>query len=138
MADWARAGQRWVDSAGLGQQRYTEGIQASQVDVVARAISAQPKMLANVTQAITTGRWARGLQQVGTAGWKAAALAKASNYSTGITAGKAKYDTAMQTWGPVIDAAAASVHNMPNATFQDSINRMTAFSTALHNRKLAG
>lgn len=137
MADWARAGQRWSESASLGQTRYTEGIQATNVDVVARAIAAQPKMLANVTQAVTSGRWARGLQEVGTAGWKAAAVAKAGNYSTGIAAGKANYDKAMQTWGPVIDAAAAQVHNMPNNSFQDSINRMTAFSTALHNRKLA-
>lgn len=137
MADWARAGQRWVDSASIGQQHYTEGIQASQVDVVARAIAAQPKMLANVTQAITSGRWARGLQNRGTAGWKAAALAKAQNYSVGVQAGKGNYDAAMQTWGPIIDSAAASVHSLPNATFQDSIARMTSFATQLHNAKLA-
>lgn len=137
MADLTRTVQRWKDSAAIGQQRYTEGIQSSQVDVVARAIAAQPKMLANVTQAVTSGRWARGLQNTGTAGWKQAALAKANNYGTGIAAGGDKYQSAMQTWLPIIDSAAASVQAMPNASFADSIARMTAFSTALHNAKLA-
>lgn len=137
MADLARTVQRWKDSATLGQQRYTEGIQSSQVDVVARAVAAQPKMLANVTQAVTSGRWARGLQNVGTAGWKQQSLAKANNYATGIAAGGDKYQQAMTTWLPIIDSAAASVHGMPNTSFQDSIARMTAFSTALHNAKLA-
>lgn len=138
MADWARAGQRWLESASVGQTRYTEGIQSTQVDVVARAVQAQGKMLANVTQAVQSGRWARGLQNVGTQGWKAAAVAKANNYSTGINASKGKYDAAMQVWGPRIDAASASVQNMPNNSFADSLARMNAFATQLHNAKLQG
>lgn len=137
MADLATTVQRWKESASLGQTRYAEGVQASQVDVVGRAISAQPKLLANVTQAITSGRWARALSEVGTAGWKQQTLAKASNYATGIAAGGDKYQKAMQVWLPIIDSAAASVQGMPNTSFQDSINRMTAFATALHNAKLA-
>lgn len=136
MADLATTVQRWRDSAATGQTRYTEGIQATQVDVVARAVAAQPKMLANVTQAIQSGRWARRLQDRGTAGWKAAALAKAANYGTGIAAGEGAYQRAMQTWLPIIQSAAASVQGMPNDSFQASLNRMTAFATALHNAKL--
>lgn len=137
MADVARGVQRWKDSAAQGQQRYTEGIQATQVDVVGRAVAAQTKMLNNVTAAVTSGRWARGLQQVGTAGWKSASIAKANNYATGISASGDKYAQAAQVWYPIIDSAAASVHSMPNNSFADSIARMTAFSTALHNAKLA-
>lgn len=137
MADLATTVQRWRDSASQGQQRYTEGVQQTQVDVVGRAIAAQPKMLAGVQQAITSGRWARRLQERGTAGWKAATVAKAANYATGIAAGADDYQRAMQEWLPIIDSAAASVHAMPNASFADSLNRMTAFATALHNAKLA-
>lgn len=137
MADLATTVARWRDSASAGQQRYAEGVQATQVDVVGRAIAAQPKMLANVTQAITSGRWARRLSDVGTAGWKAATLAKASNYATGITAGVDSYQRAMQTWLPIIQSAAASVNAMPNASFADSIARMTQYATLLHNAKLA-
>jgi hypothetical protein len=137
MADLATTVARWRDSASAGQQRYTEGVQSTQVDVVQRAVAAQPKLLANVTQAITSGRWARRLQERGTQGWKTATIAKAANYATGIAAGVDDYQKAMQTWLPIIQSAAQSVQSMPNASFQDSLNRMTAFATQLHNAKLA-
>lgn len=137
MTDLATTVQRWQQGAGTGQQRYTEGVQATQKDVVALAINAQQKMLTNVTQAVTSGFWARRLQARGTAGWKSQTIAKAANWSVGIQAGLQDYQTAMQTWLPIIQAAAASVAGMPNATFQDSLNRMTAYATALHNAKLA-
>lgn len=137
MADLATTVQRWRESSAQGQARYTEGIQATQVDVVGRAVAAQPKLLANFQQSVNSGRWARGLQDRGTAGWKQAALAKAANYGVGIAAGADDYQRAMQTWLPIIQSAAASVQSMPNGSFQDSLNRMTAFATALHNAKLA-
>ena len=138
MADLATTVQRWKDAAGMGQARYVEGVQATTVDVVGRAITAQPKLLTNFNQAVTSGRWAAGLSAKGTAGWKAATVAKAANYATGIAAGAADFQTAMQVWLPIIQSAAASVQAMPNATFADSIQRMNAFATALHNAKLAG
>lgn len=137
MADLATTVQRWAAAAGAGQQRYVEGVQATQVDVVGRAIQAQPKLLNNFTQAVSSGFWARRLSERGTAGWKSATVAKAANWSVGIQAGQADYQAAMQTWLPIIQSAAASVQSMPRATFQDSINRMTAYATALHNAKLA-
>lgn len=137
MTDLATTVARWRDSASAGQTRYSEGVQATQVDVVGRAIAAQPKLLTNFQQAVTSGRWARNLQDRGTAGWKSATLAKASNYATGIAAGVDDYQRSMQTWLPIIQSAAASVQSMPNTSFADSIARMTAFATALHNAKLA-
>lgn len=137
MADLATTVQRWRDAASMGQARYVEGVQATQVDVVGRAISAQPKLLSNFQQAVTSGFWARRLSERGTAGWKAATVAKAANYATGIAAGVDDYQQAMQTWLPIIQSAAASVKGMPNTSFQDSLNRMTAFATALHNAKLS-
>lgn len=137
MADLATTVQRWRDSAGMGQTRYAEGVQATQKDVVALAVAAQPKLLANFQQAVTSGFWARRLQARGTQGWKTQTLAKANNYAVGIAAGAADYQVAMQTWLPIIASAAASVQQMPNTSFQDSLNRMTAFATALHNAKLA-
>jgi hypothetical protein len=138
MADLATTVQRWEQSASAGQTRYSEGVQATQVDVVGRAIAAQPKLLSGFQQAVTSGRWARRLSDVGTGGWKQQTLAKASNYATGIAAGTGKYQAAMQVWLPRIQSAAAQVQSMPNTSFQDSLNRMTAYATALHNAKLQG
>lgn len=137
MADLATTVARWRDSASQAQTRYTEGVQATQVDVVGRAIAAQPKMLQGYTQSVTSGRWARNLSEVGTAGWKQQTIAKAGNFATGIAAGVDKYQRAMSTWLPIIQSASASVQGMPNTSFQDSLNRMTQFATLLHNAKLA-
>jgi hypothetical protein len=137
MADLATTVQRWRDAASAGQTRYTEGVQATTVDVVGRAIAAQPKLLTNFQQAVSSGFWARRLSDVGTAGWKSKTIAKAANYAVGIAAGVEDYQRAMQTWLPIIQSAAASVQGMPNTSFQDSLNRMTAFATALHNAKLS-
>jgi len=137
MADLATTVQRWKDSASQGQQRFLEGVQSTTKDPTALAIAAQPKLLANVTQAITSGRWARNLAQVGAAGWKQATVAKANNYATGIAASGDKFSQAMQVWLPIIMSTAQSVQSMPNASFQDSLNRMTAFATQLHNAKLS-
>lgn len=137
MADLATTVERWASSSAQGQQRYTEGVQATNVDVVGRAVAAQPKLLANFQQAVTSGRWARNLQDRGTAGWKQATVAKAANYGVGIAAGRDAYQRAMTEWLPIIQSAAASVQAMPNASFQDSLARSNAFATALHNAKLA-
>jgi len=102
MADLATTVERWAGSAAGAQQRYTEGVQSSTVDVVARAIAAKAKLLTGFNQAVQSGRWERALGARGTAGWKAATIAKASNYSTGIAAGKDNYSKAMQTWLPIV------------------------------------
>lgn len=121
----------------MGQTRYAEGVQATQKDVVALAVAAQPKLLANFNQAVSSGFWARRLQARGTQGWKTQTIAKAANWAVGISAGEADFRTAMTIWLPIIQAAAASVQGMPNTSFQDSLNRMNAYATALHNAKLA-
>lgn len=137
MADLAQTVQRWAESAGTAQTRYSEGVQATQVDVVGRAVAAEAKLLSGFQQAVSSGYWRRRISEVGTPGWKAATVAKASNYATGIAAGRDRYQQAMQTWLPIIQSAAAQVQSMPNNSFQDSLNRMTAYATALHNAKLA-
>lgn len=127
--------QRWTQGAGAAQQRYSDGVQNTQVDVVGRAIQAQGALLSNFTQAVNSGRWARKLSEKGTAGWKQATQAKAANYATGIQAGQGNYQQAMSTWLPIIQSAAAQVQTMPSGTLQASIARSTAFMTALYNAK---
>jgi hypothetical protein len=138
MFDLQQAVQRWKDGASTGQTRFVEGVQATTVDPTQLAIAAQAKLLAGFNDAVQSGRWARNLASVGAAGWKQATLAKANNYSTGISAGAGNYQSAMQTWGPIIDSAASQVATMPNNSFADSLARMNAFATALHNAKLQG
>jgi hypothetical protein len=138
MADLNITVTRWQQSAGTAQTRFTEGVQATTKDPTALAIQAQAKMLQGFNEAIQSGRWQRNLSAVGQAGWKSATLAKANNYSTGIAAGAPKFQAAMQTWLPIINSASQQVQSMPNNSFADSLARMNAFATALHNAKLQG
>jgi hypothetical protein len=138
MADLQTTVQRWQQSAGTAQTRYTEGIQTTQSDPTQLAVAAQAKLLAGFNDAVQSGRWARNLQSGGKAYWQQQSLAKANNYSTGIAAGANAFQSAMQTWLPIINSAAQQVQTMPNNSFADSLARMNAFATALHNAKLQG
>jgi hypothetical protein len=132
IVDAQTAADRWVGSAGTAQSRYTEGIQATTVDPTALAVAQQAKLLQNFTASVQNGRWSRGLQRVGGAGWKAAAVAKASNFGTGFQAGRQKYLDAI---GPVLQVEAQlqqQISSMPNVTIQDAINRSAAWQMGLH------
>ncbi len=138
MADLATTVQRWQQSAGSAQTRFTEGVQGTTKDPTQLAIASQGKLLQAFNESVQSGRWARNLAAVGQAGWKSATLAKANNYSTGIAASGPKYQAAMSTWLPIINATAQQVSTMPNNSFADSLARMNAFATAMHNAKLQG
>lgn len=126
---------RWQAGAAAGQAAFSEGVQNTTVDVVGRAIAAQGAMLAGVQEAVTSGRWARELQRVGTSGWKEKTIAKAANYGVGVQAGAQNYSTAMQTWLPRITSAANAAKAMPGTTLQQRLARSTYFATTLYNAK---
>lgn len=133
----AEVAQRWVSSAAGAQQRFTDGVQSTQKDPTALAIQQQTKLSTNFAQAVSSGRWARNLGRVGKAGWQQATVAKAANYSTGIQASQGKYEAAI---GPVLQieqSLQSQIASMPKTTLQDSINRMAAWATGLHNWKLS-
>lgn len=132
IVDAATATDRWRSSASTAQARYTEGVQQTTKDPTQLAVNQQGKLVQNFNAAVQSGRWARGLQRVGKAGWQSSTLAKANNYATGINASADKYQAAI---GPVLQAEAqlqSQIAAMPNTTIQDSIARMTAWATGLH------
>jgi hypothetical protein len=133
--DLASVVQKWTGSAGTAQAAYVTGVETTTKDPVAAAVRAQPQLVQNFTQAVTSGRWARNLTAVGKSGWQAASVAKAGNYSTGIQAGAPKYEAAMTTWLPIINQAAATVNQMPSGSLANNLARSNAFATALYNRK---
>ena len=131
--DAGTVAQRWVNAAGCAQQRFVEGVGQTTKDPVQLAIAQVGKLTQNFNQAVSSGRWQRNLARVGKAGWQTATIAKASNYSTGIAASQEKYAAAI---GPVLAFEAqlqGTIAGMPKTTLQDSINRMAAWATGLHN-----
>lgn len=126
---------RWQQGAGGAQQAFTDGVQNTTVDVVGRAIQNQAGYVQGVLDAANSGRWAGNLQRVGTAGWKAKTVAKAANYGVGITAGADNYSSAMGTWLPRINSAAAAAKGMPGATIDQRIARSAYVQRTLYNAK---
>lgn len=134
--DPATAAARWEQGAAGAQQKWSDSIQNTQADQAGRAIAAQGVMAANFAQAVSSGRWARRVQESGgTQNWKSQSAKKAGNYGTGVSAGKDKYQTAMQTWLPITYANAAAVRQMPSGSLAASIARATQFITLMHNAK---
>ena len=125
----------WTTGAGGAQQKYVDGINNTSVDPTQRAIANQSALLSGFNNAVNSGFWARRLAAVGKAGWQSAAVAKAANYGTGITAGKDAYAAAMSTWLPIIDQTAAAAKNMPGGSLGNNLARANYFATQLYNRK---
>jgi hypothetical protein len=126
--DAATAAARWETGASGATGKWAEGIQSTQVDVAARAIQQQGVMAANFAQAVSSGRWARRLTESGgTANWKAQSLAKQSNYGTGVSAAKGKFQAAMQQLLPYIYAGKATIDSMPKGSIGASKARVNAW-----------
>jgi hypothetical protein len=130
----------WQSGSQAKSGNYLSGVQATTVDVVGNAIAAQAAMVAGFSQAVSSGRWARNLSAVGTQGWKTITASKAPNWLAGVTnpASVTKYQSAMQTWLPVIDQLAAQAKAMPGGTTANRIARSQFFLTQLAAQKAGG
>ena len=95
---------KWIERGAVSVDEYLKGVRNPKRSQSASAIAAQPLMLAGVTQAVTSGRWANKLRQSGDAGHLAGVEEKGSqNYPVGIGSARAaakfvqnsgRYDTA--------------------------------------------
>jgi len=135
--DAGTATQNYTAGASAGQASYVSGVQGTTKDPTALAVAAQAKLQANFLAALQSGRWARNLQAVGATGWKAAVVAKAGNYATGIAAGGPKYQAAYQAMLPQMQSLQAQIDAMPNVTIADANARSAAWATGMRNWKLA-
>ena len=128
-------GTNWQQGVGGASQKYTDGINNTTVDVAGKAIAAQASLLANFTNAVTSGEWARRLAAVGTSGWKAAAIAKAANYATGATAGKARFQNFASQAQPFWTQAAGAIAGMASGNKAASMARVSAWYDAMQTFK---
>lgn len=120
-------GTRWSAGVTGASQRYIDGIRGTQVDVAARAVAAQDRLLAGFNQVVQSGEWARRVLSVGTSGWKSAAEAKAQNYTTGATAGLPKFQAFAQQAQPIWSQLSANIDNMPSGGKANALARVGAW-----------
>jgi hypothetical protein len=128
-----QAAEAWIASAGRAATNWQQGVQSYNGDWAGATTSQQNAMQTNWQQAVSSGRWAQGVQNVGTTGWKTATQNKGSNFTTGFQAGASKQAAAI---GKILAAEQNIVNSLPpRGTFEQNVQRSVAVQTALHALK---
>lgn len=129
----AQANQRWKTNAGAAQQTWSDGVSGYTGDWAGATTSQQNTMLTNLTQSVTSGRWAAGVSKVGTGGWKSRTVAKAANFGVGISAAG---DRQLAAITKILQAEANIVGSLPpRGDFNQNVQRSVAVQTQLHALK---
>ncbi len=127
---------KWHANAAAAQDRYTQGVANTQVDVMARAIAAAPVAAANFARSVSSGQYARAVTESGgTANWKNMVQKKAGNYGTGIAAGTDKFQRAMGKLLPAIEQITNSLPPRQPGNVGANLQRVAALANALHAQK---
>ena len=125
-----QAAAAWDASTATGQQAWLAGLQGTTKPIVAAAVNNRAVMQANFAKATAPGgSWQTRLEAVGDSGIKAAAAAKANNYSTGVTQGQPKFLTAITKIIAYEQAGLPTIYAMPSGTTAAGIARASAWIT---------
>lgn len=126
----------WSKGGSGKKQQYIEGIQRVSVNPMQLAAAQEAKMLANTTEAITSGRWASKLRSKPISDWSGPAIAKADNFVRGFTGpGLQKYTAFVNSIAPVW-AQTSSAAKAAKAAGTGSTQRMVNNANAM--RQWAG
>ena len=124
--------QKWSTNLNAAGTYIKNGVNAVTVAPGQAAAAAQDRMLAGVTQAVQSGKWARNVSKVSLQDWQNAMINK------GIPRIAQGTQVAVATKGPQIDAllanvnaAAAVAHALPKGGIEQGIARATAFMRAM-------
>lgn len=128
--EFAEKWQRRLAAATPDLQR---GIERVTVAPGQQAAAQQTAMLQNLTESVTSGRWARKVAAVPLQDWKSATLNKGvARVAPGATAAMPKMQRIAAELLPAVDQAAAAARALPKVTIEDSINRAATFMQSMH------
>ena len=128
-----QAAQAWTGSSGRASTNYQAGVAAYNGDWAGATTAQQATMQANWLASLANGTWAREVQAVGMAGWKAATQAKEQNYLTGFNAGANAYAAASQK---IMNYLATAVPALPpRGDINQNLQRSNALALALHSQR---
>lgn len=128
-----QAASNWASSAGRAATAYQEGVNNYSGDWAGNTTRQQAVMQQGFNDAVSSGRWANGVNRVGTQGWKSATQSKVSNYSTGFSAGA---NAQAASIAKILQAEANIVGSLPpRGDYTANKNRATAVMDGLHALK---
>lgn len=113
-----------------------KGVGRVTVSPTALAADKADKMLAKVTEAVQSGKWAKNLRRVSLDEWKDKMIKKGTiRIAAGIDGAKAKTIAFAEDLLPHVDRGVELVKKMPDLSIEDSISRAGAFIRHMSNMK---
>jgi hypothetical protein len=104
------------------------GIDRVTVAPTAKAAEKQDKMLQNLQQAVSSGKWASRLRRVSLEEWKKQAITKGiGRIAAGIDEARGKMVEFGQELLNYENSLLTQIEKMPDLTLEDSISRMNAW-----------
>jgi len=101
-----------------------------------KAAAKQEKMLNNLTESITTGKWKRGLEAVTLEDWRRKFVDKGVNrIADGAAGAVPKMQAFAEKLLPFQDSLQGKIKAMPDDTFEQRINRATEWIRGMHGFK---
>ena len=132
----AQIADKWRRRLEGSSEDYRAGVEAVTTSPTELAAKKQDKMLAGIQAAVSSGKWAAGLRRVDLAAWKKATIEKGvARLAAGAAAGVGKFEDFMQDLLPFQQALQAKIDAMPDVTFEDGVNRMTAWARGMRSFK---
>src|ERR1700739_3702847 len=128
---------KWSQRAQAAGPDYTAGVKATQKDWAALTAAAADNFAAGVTQAVSDGRFAKGVTAAGTDKWRSAAAKKgAQRYPSGVASGQPAFNAGFAPFLAVIQNTTLPPRSPPG--LPNNIQRVSTITAALHAKKLGG
>lgn len=109
------------------------GIDSVSESPMEKAAEKSEKMLQNLTNAVQSGKWANSLRKVSLAEWKQKAKEKvAQRLASGVDNAMSKRREFDQYLVNTLNAKLGEINDMPDMTIEDSVNRVRAMMTHMH------
>lgn len=101
------------------------------------AAAQSDKMLAGIQRAIADGVWQRAVASVSLEDWKEKTITKGiGRIAAGVDGAQQKQLAMAERLLAAVDQVKATVDTMPDATLEDRIQRMVAFSRGMAEKRL--
>ena len=127
---------KWAQRLSAATPEIQAGINRITVSPTTQAAAKQQKMLQNLTAAVQSGKWAKGLNNVTLDQWKKAAIEKGlPRIAQGANAATGKMADFAAKLIPYQESLQQKVANMPDLSLADSISRMTTWVTEMSKFK---
>lgn len=124
---------KWATNLGNSGTYITNGVNRVTVAPGQAAAAASDRMLAGVTQSVTSGKWAARVSSVSLSDWQTAMIKKGlPRIATGTAQAKVTKVQQITTLLSNVDAAVSQVQSLPKGGIAAGIARATAFMTAMH------